>query len=138
MQKNKNNCQKIWLFEKFFVSLQCETNSHDISADLERSKFMNNNTNTQVRVKRVIEWTIPYFGNRHTMPYGKLLVTDGTNEKVVSTKGDTLDSYKRYNCQYITFNRKNYEVVIYRDEKNIEHVRLEPIESAIIRHRTNK
>lgn len=89
---------------------------------------MNDNTNTQVRVKRVIEWTIPYFGNRHTMPYGKLLVTDGTNEKVVFTKGDTLDSYKRYNCQYITFNRKSYEVVAYRDEKNIEHVRLEPIE----------
>lgn len=99
---------------------------------------MNDNTNTQVRVKRVIEWTIPYFGNRHTMPYGKLLVTDGTNEKVVSTKGDTLDSYKRYSCQYITFNRKNYEVVIYRDEKNIEHVRLEPIENEIIRHRANK
>ena len=99
---------------------------------------MNDNTNTQVRVKRVIEWTIPYFGNRHTMPYGKLLVTDGTNEKVVSTKGDTLDSYKRYNCQYITFNRKSYEVVTYRDEKNIEHVRLGPIENTIIRHRTNK
>ena len=99
---------------------------------------MDNNTNTQVRVKRVIEWIIPYFGNRHTMPYGKLLVTDGESEKIVSTKGDTLDSYKRYGCQYITFKRKTYEVVIYRDEKNIEHVRLEPIENAIVKQRTNK
>lgn len=97
-----------------------------------------NNTNTQVRVKRVLEWTIPYFGNRHTMPYGKLLVTDGTDEKVVSTKGDTLDSYKRFYCQYITFKRKHYEVVIYRDEKGIEHVRLEPIENVIVKHRTQK
>lgn len=88
---------------------------------------MNDNTNTQVRVKRVIDWTIPYFGNRHTMPYGKLLVTDGTDYKVVTTKGDTLDTYKRYGCQYITFKRKAYKVVICRDEKNIEHVRLEPI-----------
>lgn len=99
---------------------------------------MNDNTNTQVRVKRVISWTIPYFGNRHTMPYGKLLVTNGETEKVVSTKGDTLDSYKRFYCQYITFNRKPYEVVIYCDEKNIERVRLEPIENAIVRQRANK
>ena len=89
---------------------------------------MAENTNTQVRVKRVLEWTIPYFGNRHTMPYGKLLVTDGVDEKVVSTKGDMLDSYKRYGCQYVTFKRKAYEVVKYRDEKGIEHIRLEPIE----------
>jgi len=99
---------------------------------------MNDNTNTQVRVKRVMEWTTPYFGNRHTMPYGKLLVTDGETEEIVSTNGDTLDSYKRYGCQYITFKRKPYEVVIYRDEKNIKHVRLEPIGNAIIRHRENK
>lgn len=98
----------------------------------------NNSANKQARVKRVIEWTIPYFGNRHTMPYGKLLVTDGIDEKVVTTKGDTLDSYKRYGCQYITFKRKTYEVVIYCDEKNIEHVRLEPIENAIVRQRTGK
>lgn len=97
-----------------------------------------NNDNLQVRVKRVISWTIPYFGNRHTIPYGKLLVTDGTDEKVVSTKGDTLDSYQRFYCQYITFKRKHYEVVIYRDEKNVERVKLEPIKNAIVRHRTQK
>lgn len=92
----------------------------------------------QVRIKKVISWTIPYFGNRHTMPYGKLLVTDGVDEKVVSTKGDTLDSYKRYGCQYITFKRKTYEVVTYCDEKYIKHVRLEPIENAIIRRRAGR
>lgn len=92
----------------------------------------------QLRVKKVISWTIPYFGNRHTMPYGKLLVTDGETEEIVSTKGDTLDSYKRYGCQYITFKRKHYEVVIYCDDKGIKHVRLEPIENAIIRQRTQK
>lgn len=99
---------------------------------------MIDNTNTQVRVKRVIEWTIPYFGNRHTMPYGKLLVTDGVDEKVVSTKGDTLNSYERFHCQYITFNRKHYAVVVYYDEKKNKRVKLEPIENAIIRYRTNK
>ena len=99
---------------------------------------MNNNINTQVRVKRVMEWTIPYFGNRHTMPYGKLLVTDGETEKIVSTKGDTLDSYERYGCQYIIFNRKPYAVVIYYNENKVRKIRLEPIENAIIRQRTSK
>lgn len=89
---------------------------------------MDNNTNTQVRVKRIVSWTIPMFGNRHTMPYGKLLVTDGETEKVVSTKGDTLLTYQRFYCQYITFNRKHYAVVVYYDEKNHKRIKLEPIE----------
>lgn len=97
-----------------------------------------NDKDKQVRIKKIISWTIPYFGNRHTMPYGKLLVTDGETEKVVSTKGDTLDSYPKYYCQYITFNQKPYEVVTYYDEKMVKRLRLEPIENAIIRHRTNK
>jgi len=92
----------------------------------------------QLRVKRVIEWTFPYFGNRHTMPYGKLLVTDGETEKVVSTKGDTLDSYPRYYCQYIVFNRKPYELVQFYDEKKVQRLGLRPIENAIIRHRTQQ
>lgn len=83
--------------------------------------------NKQVRIKKVISWTIPYFGNRHTMPYGKLLVTDGETEKVVSTKGDTLDSYPKYYCQYITFKRKPYKVVTYANGKNMDCLKLEPI-----------
>jgi hypothetical protein len=79
-----------------------------------------------VRIKDVVEWVIPHFGNRHTMPYGKLKVTDGETTKVVSTKGDTLDTYPRYGCQYITFNRKPYRVVKFY-EGHMEKVRLEPI-----------
>ena len=62
-----------------------------------------------VEVKRVLEWTIPYFGNCHIMPYGKLLVTDGETEKGCSTKGDKETDTDGY--QYITFNRKRYEVI---------------------------
>lgn len=79
-----------------------------------------------VQVKKILSWTIPYFGNRHTMPYGKLLVTDGETEKVVSTKGNTLESFPRYGCQYIVFNRKPYEVRIGYNG-NVKTLQLEPI-----------
>ena len=62
----------------------------------------------KVWVKKVVEWNIPMFGNRHCMPYGKLLVTDGETEKVCKTKGDLdTDLFER---QHITFNRKRYYV----------------------------
>ena len=61
-----------------------------------------------VKIKRVLEWTIPYFGNSHIMPYGKLLVTDGETTKVCQTKGDKKTDTDGY--QYITFKRKRYEV----------------------------
>lgn len=86
---------------------------------------MENDTKA-LRIKAVVKWVIPYFGNRHTMPYGKLEVTDGETTKVVSTKGDTLDTYPRYGCQYITFNRKPYRVVTFYEGK-VEKIRLEPI-----------
>ena len=35
----------------------------------------------EVRVKGIVSWTYPYFGNNHVMPYGVLLVTDGVDEK---------------------------------------------------------
>ena len=34
----------------------------------------------EVRVKGIVSWTYPYFGNKHVMPYGVLLVTDGVAE----------------------------------------------------------
>ena len=68
---------------------------------------------TNVRIKRVVEWIQPYFGNRHTMPYGKLEVTDGVMTKIVKTKGDVLGEFEKYGCQYIMFNRKPYELVHY-------------------------
>lgn len=39
----------------------------------------------EVRVKGIVSWTYPYFGNNHVMPYGSLLVTDGVDEKVCRT-----------------------------------------------------
>lgn len=65
----------------------------------------------RVYIKDLIEWTYPYFGNVHYVPYGKLLVSDGTTTKVCSTKGDKITDNVGY--QYITFNRKRYKVVEY-------------------------
>lgn len=87
-----------------------------------------NEDNNKVRIKRIVSWTIPTFGNCHTIPYGKLLVTDGETEKVVSTKGDTLDTYERFHRQYITFKRKHYEVVTYADGKHEDSITLKPFE----------
>ena len=110
-------------------------------SEIKNNTIMDNNTAKagQVRIKKVVSWTIPFFGNNHTMPYGKLLVTDGETEKIVSTKGDTLESYERYFCQYITFKRKPYEVVMFWDEeKKVKRLRLEPIEDAIVKRLKNK
>lgn len=81
---------------------------------------------TQVRIKRIIEWVEPYFGNRHTMPYGKIEVTDGETTKICSTKGDTLETWPIHQCQYITFKRKAYKLVEYRDGTKYK-LKLEPI-----------
>lgn len=83
---------------------------------------------TKVRIKRIVEWVQPYFGNSHFMPYGKLEVTDGETTKVVSTKGDVLGEFERYGCQYITFNRKPYKLVKYIDGDK-RKLKLEPINS---------
>ena len=56
-----------------------------------------------IKVKDVLKWTIPMFGNKHSEPYGKLLVGDGETERVVKTKEDSCGSY-------ITFNRKRYRI----------------------------
>ena len=42
----------------------------------------------EVSIKQILDWTFPSFGNRHCMPYGSLLVTDGETTKVCKTKGD--------------------------------------------------
>ena len=61
-----------------------------------------------VKIKKILSWTSPYFGNDHIMPYGSILVTDGTTERVCHTKGDR---YYDNGYQYITFNRRRYEVL---------------------------
>jgi hypothetical protein len=64
----------------------------------------------EVQVKEMVSWTYPLFGNKHTIPYGVLLVTDGVTEKACRTKGDREDDGWD-GPQYITFKRKRYEVV---------------------------
>ncbi len=56
-----------------------------------------------VQIKKVIDWTIPYFGNKRILPYGKLFVSDGKKEQFVKMKEDR-------NGSYITFNRKRYAI----------------------------
>lgn len=56
-----------------------------------------------VQIKKVIDWTIPFFGNKRIFAYGKLLVSDGKKERIVKTKED-------YCGSYITFNRKRYRI----------------------------
>ena len=65
----------------------------------------------EVRIKRIIDWTLPMFGNHHIMPYGTLLVTDGETEKACKTKGDK--EWDNVGYQYITFKRKRYRVIKY-------------------------
>ena len=81
----------------------------------------------QVRIKRIVSWVFPYFGNRHTMPYGKLEITDGVDTKIVSTKGDTVETYDRYGCQYITFKRKPYKVCGWTSQTGKFRLSREPI-----------
>ena len=46
-----------------------------------------------VQIKKVIDWTIPFFGNKRIFAYGKLLVSDGKKERIVKTKEDYCGSY---------------------------------------------
>lgn len=57
-----------------------------------------------VEIKELRDYTIPYHGNNRSMPYGKLLVTDGKEEKTVRIMDDG------YN-QYFTFKKKRYYIV---------------------------
>lgn len=57
---------------------------------------------------KIISWTIPYFGNKHFLPYGVIQVSDGVTTKNCKTQGDKWGDTAGY--QYITFNRKRYMV----------------------------
>lgn len=57
----------------------------------------------QLEIKEVLSWTIPTYGNKHSSPYGSLLVSDGILTKTVQTQEDL-------NGTYINFNRKRYQV----------------------------
>lgn len=56
-----------------------------------------------VQIKELISYTIPFYGNKRTSPYGKLLVSDGVDEKIVRI----IEEGWR---QYFTFKRKRYYV----------------------------
>jgi hypothetical protein len=58
-----------------------------------------------MKILKVVDYTIPMCGNKRINPYGKLLVTDGTTQKVVSIKDEKHSPY-----QYFTFNRKKYYI----------------------------
>ena len=54
----------------------------------------------------VVDYTIPYYGNKRCHPYGTLRVTDGVITKLVKF-GYKMENGKQ--VHYITFNRKRYE-----------------------------
>ena len=56
-----------------------------------------------ITIEKIINWTIPLFGNKRIFAYGKLLVSDGKTRRLVTTKEDSSGSY-------ITFNRKRYRI----------------------------
>ncbi len=53
----------------------------------------------------LINYTIPMFGNERFQPYGKLLISDGTTDKLCDIKEDN------NGIQYINFKHKRYGVV---------------------------
>lgn len=72
-------------------------------------------------------WTIPTFGNRHIVPYGTLIVSDGQHPKeYCKTKGD-LYTDGAYAYQYIVFRKRKYRVVnrgtMYSPKLDLELVR---------------
>lgn len=57
-----------------------------------------------IKIKAVLDWTIPCFGNKRREPYGTLVVSDGEKEKVVKMKEGNGGTY-------IVVNRKRYSIV---------------------------
>lgn len=58
-----------------------------------------------MKIEKVVNYTIPYCGNKRIQPYGNLIVTDGIERKTCKIK-----DYEHSARQYITFNRKRYDV----------------------------
>lgn len=59
-------------------------------------------------VRRLVDWTIPMYGNSHCIPYGVLLVADGETQARCKTKNDKWGDHGK---QYINFKRRRYNVV---------------------------
>lgn len=56
-----------------------------------------------VKILEIKNYYIPMFGNARSLPYGDLVVTDGTSEKSVKILGDDGN-------QYFVFKRKRYDI----------------------------
>ena len=56
-----------------------------------------------LKIEKLIDYTIPLFGNRRIFPYGKLRVTDGTTTEIKPIRDDGAR-------QYIVFRRKRHYV----------------------------
>lgn len=54
-------------------------------------------------IKKVINYTIPLYGNKRLFLYATLLVSDGKNKKIIKTKEEGGKTY-------FTFNRKRYGI----------------------------
>lgn len=56
----------------------------------------------KIEILRIVDYTIPMYGNKRIFPYGKVEVSNGTDIKVVKFEGDNF-------CKpSFTFNRKRY------------------------------
>lgn len=54
-------------------------------------------------IEKIIDYTIPFCGNKKLFPYATLLVCSGETRKVIKTKEDR-------NGSYFVFNRKRYRI----------------------------
>lgn len=56
-----------------------------------------------VQIEKLIGYTIPLYGNKRLLPYGSLIVADGTDKKTVRIMEER-------GRQYFTFKRKRYYI----------------------------
>ena len=49
----------------------------------------------ELEIKRILSRTIPYCGNKHTFPYGEVLISDGKTTKVVRFEENKIFTFKR-------------------------------------------
>lgn len=54
-------------------------------------------------IQKIVNYTIPLFGNTHCLPYGSLLIAEDQDQKIVKIKDDG-------GKQYFTYKRKRYYI----------------------------
>lgn len=59
--------------------------------------------NQMIKIEMIKSYTIPLYGNKHSMPYAKLLISDDIAKKTVDTK-------EHNGSQYFIFNRKRHYI----------------------------